>query len=225
MQVQFKNALFGLKDYDFAVVNDTTLNIVLKKRVIELEFDSHEEAMAAQTELGEVLSAAEGKSFSVTDLIEDAADVVNGVLGGLFGSVKAKASKASTSFEERAQQMASDLEEVIKTVTTAAERTTSATASEANDVFGTTRSTKAATDTVIADLSDDALRAAINTKVEQLIANDARVQALVEELRSFYSDAQVQEIIDLRKEQVFDIARQNDDLTVTEVLARILRSI
>ncbi len=223
MQVQFKNALFDTKDFDFAVVDGNSLVIALKTREIVLEFETQEEALVAQAELGKAIDAAKKDTVSVSDLIEEAANAVSGVLGGLFGSVKAKATKATSSFEARAEQMASDLEEVIKTVRT----TASETAKEANDVFGTTRSTASTSvmDTVVADLSDAQLRAAIDTKVAQLLVGDARVQALHSQLQEFYTDAQIEQIVNSRKNMVFDYARDNDEMTLAEVFSDLLRSL
>ena len=57
MQVQFKNALFDSALFAFAVVNGSTLTIVLENAEIDLDFDTEAEALEAQAELGEVLDS------------------------------------------------------------------------------------------------------------------------------------------------------------------------
>lgn len=228
MQVQFKNALFGLDTYDFAVVDEATLIIVLKTREIELEFDSHEEALAAQAELGEMITAAKQNTFSVTEILEEAANVVTGLFGGLVGSVKAKATKASSSVEARAAKVVADLEEVLNTVAAAKSepRNTAKDSADAESVFGTTRTARtSAADTVVSELSDNALRVAISDKADHLVENDTRVKALVAQLRTFHSDAEVDDVIQQHKDQIFRIARANDHLTVNEVFAELLRGL
>lgn len=228
MQVQFKNALFGLDTYDFAVVDGATLIIVLKTREIELEFDSQEEALAAQAELGEMITAAKESTFSVTELLEEAANVVNSVFGGLVGSVKAKATKASSSVEARAAKVVADLEEVLNTVARpqAEARTTAKDSADAESVFGTNRTARsAAVDTVVAELSDNALRVAISEKADHLVQNDTRVKALVAQLRTFHSDEEVDDVIQQHKDQIFNLARANDHLTVNEVFNELLRGL
>lgn len=232
MQVQFKNALFGLDTYDFAVVRDQSLIIVLKTREIELEFDSHEEALDAQAELGQVISAAKENTFSVTELMEEAATVVSSVFGGLVGSFKAKATKASSSVETRAAKVVADLEEVLNAVARSQgdmntkPSTTAKDSADAESVFGTTRSARntSVADTQVSELSDSALRVAISDKADYLIDNDARVKALVAQLRTFHSDDQIDDVIQDHKDQIFRIARANDHLTVNEVFAELLRS-
>ncbi len=228
MQVHFKNALFGLADYDFAVVREKSLFIILKTREIELEFNSHDEAIDAQAELGEMISAAKADTFSVSDLLEEAATVVTGLFGGLASTVKAKASQASSTVEARTAKIVADLEEVLETVSRpkAEPRTTAKDSADAESVFGTTRAARNSdADTVVSELSDNALRTAISDKADQLVQNDVRVKALVAQLRTFHSDEEVDDVIQMHKDQIFRIARANDHLTVNEVFVELLRSL
>lgn len=224
MQVQFKNALFDSALFAFAVVNGSTLTIVLENAEIDLDFDTEAEALEAQAELGEVLDSV----GSVSGVITEAAAAVTGLLSGLFGSAKAKVTKASSakSAEDVATTLTDILEQALAggrgaSTTRPAARST---ASEANDVFGTNRTARTdAADTVVSDLTDAALRTAIEDKAASLIESDARVQAMLAQLRRFYSDAQVEEVIAVRKDQVFQFARQNGNLTLNQIVAQILR--
>lgn len=223
MQVQFKNALFDSALFAFAVVNGSTLTIVLENAEIDLDFDSEAEALEAQAELGEVLDSV----GSVSGVINDAVTAVSGLVAGLFGTAKSKVTKASTakSAEDVATTLTDILEQALAGGRPAASRPAArSTAAEANDVFGTNRTARAdAADTVVSELTDAALRTAIEDKAAQLMASDARVQAMVEQLRRFYSDAQVEEVIAVRKDQVFQFARQNGNLTLNQIVAQILR--
>ena len=230
MQVQFKNALFGLDVYRFAVVNDEVLTIVLKEGQIDLQFGSEAEAVAAQLELGDVITEATEKSVSVSDLLQEAAGVVSGLFGTAFGSVKAKASTvsstakaATSSFEEQVSKVVSQLETALDSVAETARKRTSA--SEANEVFGTNRSSAPVQDTTIFELSDSALRVAIDDKVSQLVETDTRVQALLSNLRQFHSDSEVEDVIQNHKDHIFRVARANDELTVNQLFAELLRSL
>ena len=60
MQVQFKNALFDSALFAFAVVNGSTLTIVLENAEIDLDFDTEAEALEAQAELGEYSGTGSG---------------------------------------------------------------------------------------------------------------------------------------------------------------------
>lgn len=226
MQVQFKNALFGLEDYDFAVVSGNSLVIALKTREIELEFASEAEAFDAQAELAEVIDAAKADTFSIAEVLDEAVTVVSGLFGGLVSRVKTKATGTGSSVQDRVAKVVADLEEALEPVVraTTQARTKSA---EAEDVFGTTRTPRpaATADAVVSNLSDTALRTAISDKADYLVENDARVKALVAQLRTFHNDAEVAEVIQIRKDQVFQIARANDHLTVNEVFSEILRNI
>lgn len=223
MQVQFKNALFDSALFAFAVVNGSTLTIVLENAEIDLDFDSEAEALEAQAELGEVLDSV----GSVSGVINDAVTAVSGLVAGLFGTAKSKVIKASTakSAEDVATTLTDILEQALAGGRPAASRPAArSTASEANDVFGTNRTSRAdAADTVVSELTDAALRTAIEDKAAALLASDARVQAMVAQLRRFYSDEQVNEVIEVRKSQVFDFARQNGNLTLNQIVAQILR--
>lgn len=223
MQVQFKNALFDSALFAFAVVNGSTLTIVLENAEIDLDFDTEAEALEAQAELGEVLDSV----GSVSGVINDAVTAVSGLVAGLFGTAKSKVTKASTakSAEDVATTLTDILEQALAGGRPAASRPAArSTAAEANDVFGTNRTARAdAADTVVSELTDAALRTAIEDKAAQLMASDARVQAMVEQLRRFYSDAQVEEVIAVRKDQVFQFARQNGNLTLNQIVAQILR--
>ncbi|UYE98915.1 hypothetical protein XbC2_520 [Xanthomonas phage XbC2] len=222
MQVQFKNALFDSALFAFAVVNGSTLTIVLENAEIDLDFDSEAEALEAQAELGEVLDSV----GSVSNVITDAANAVSGLISGLFGTAKAKVTKASTakSAEDVATTLTDILEQALAGRPAATRPASRSTASEANDVFGTNRTSRAdAADTVVSELTDAALRTAIEDKAASLLASDARVQAMVAQLRRFYSDAQVDEVIEVRKSQVFDFARANGNLTLNQIVAQILR--
>lgn len=225
MQVQFKNALFGLEDYDFAVVSGNSLVIALKTREIELEFGSEEEAFDAQAELAVVIDAAKSDSVSIADVLEEAASVVSGLFGGLVSRVKTKATATSTSVQDRVAKVVADLEEVLEPAVRAAQTRTST--ADAESVFGTSRTARntSAADTVVSELSDNALRVAISDKADHLVENDTRVKALVAQLRTFHSDEEVEEVIQIRKDQVFQIARANDHLTVNEVFTELLRNI
>lgn len=225
MQVQFKNALFGLEDYDFAVVSGNSLVIALKTREIELEFGSEEEAFDAQAELAVVIDAAKSDSVSIADVLEEAASVVSGLFGGLVSRVKTKATATSTSVQDRVAKVVADLEEVLEPAVRAAQTRTSS--ADAESVFGTSRTARntSAADTVVSELSDNALRVAISDKADHLVENDTRVKALVAQLRTFHSDEEVEEVIQIRKDQVFQIARANDHLTVNEVFTELLRNI
>ncbi|AMM44057.1 virion structural protein [Pectobacterium phage vB_PcaM_CBB] len=228
MQVEFKNALFGLEDYDFAVVSGDTLIIALKTREIHLEFESEEEAFDAKSELAVVIEAAKADSISITDVLEEAASVVTGLFGGLVSSVKAKATKASSTVEARAAKVVADLEEVLDTVarSKAEPRNTAKDSADAESVFGTTRTARnSAADTVVSELSDNALRVAISDKADHLVENDTRVKALVAQLRTFHSDEEVDDVIQQHKDQIFRIARANDHLTVNEVFVELLRGL
>lgn len=222
MQVQFKNALFDSALFAFAVVNSTTLTIVTETAEIDVEYSTEAEALAGQRELGEILDAANAS----TNVLTEAATAVAGLVAGLFGNAKAKVAKASTSksAEDVAATVSDILEKVLSAGNAEPRPTARNTASEANDVFGTNRTSRAdAADTVVSELSDAALRTAIEDKATQLIASDPRVQALVAQLRRFYSDAEVNQVIEQRKGQVFDYARANGNLTLNQVVAQILR--
>lgn len=226
MQVQFNNALFDSALFSFAVVNGSTLTIVLENAEIDLDFNTEAEALAAQADLGDLLDSV--GSGSVSAVITDAVSAVSGLLGGLFASSKAKVSKTTAKSADVSQTLADILAAALSAgqdeAPTARPQATRNTAAEANDVFGTNRTARTdAAETVVSDLTDAALRTAIEDKAESLIASDARVQAMVAQLRRFYSDAQVADVIAQRKEQVFQFARQNGGLTLNQIVAQILR--
>lgn len=217
MQVQFKNALFDSAAFVFAVANGQTLTIVLETAEIELDFATESDALAAAAELGELLNSV----GSVSGVFTEAATAVSGLLAGLFSTAKTKVTKTGTakSAEDVATTLTDILEQALSSRPTARSN-----ASEANSVFGTTRTDRTdRADTVVSDLSDAALRTAIEDKATTLLASDARVQAMVAQLRRFYSDSQVDEVIEERKEQVFQFARANGNLTLNQIVAQILR--
>lgn len=221
MQVQFKNALFNSDLFNFAVVNGSVLTIVLDNAEVEIDFASEAEAVAAQAELGELLDSVN----SVSSGIASAANAVAGLFSGVFGSAKTKVTKAGAS---KASDLEKFLEDALATFTQQATQqatpsTNTKAAAEANDVFGTTRTERAdSANVVVSQLSDAALRTAIEDKAAILIETDARVQALIAQLRRFYTDAHVEEVIEIRKEQVFQYARQNGSLTLNQIIERIL---
>jgi hypothetical protein len=222
MQIQFNNALFDSALFAFAVVTGSRLTIVLENAEIDLDFDSEAEALVAQAELGELLDSV----GSVSGVITEAAAAVTGLLSGLFGAAKAKVVKTSTakSAEDVATTLTEILEQALGARTQAPRQPGRSTAAESNDVFGTSRTARGdAADAVVSDLSDAALRTAIEDKAAYLVENDARVSNMVAQLRRFHTDAQVNELIEHRKEQVFQYARQNGNLTLNQIVAQILR--
>lgn len=250
MQVQFKTVLFNSADYRFSVVRGNELTIVLENNELDLEFASEDDAVIAQRELGQILDSATSKTSKVTSALQDAAEVVTGLFGGLVGrsgafktkvqstvdQAKTTAKATTEDLESRANDLLNDLLAALAQNTEVendpdvpepraqARRNTSA--QDAESVFGTSRaSTRAGfVEVAISELSDNDLRSAINTKANELISTDRKVQALVEQLRAFHTEDEVQEAIESHKDWIFNVARHNDELTVTELFQRLLSS-
>lgn len=241
MQVQFQNVLFGLDSYKFAVVDETVLTIVLENNEIRLHYESEQEAFDAQAELGELINEVKSNTTSFGDIFQEAAGVVNSIFGDVFQKAKTKVTNVSKtvknaktptqSFEERVQAVVDELSKVIETaqptVEAAIKRTSSTLANEAQEVFGTKRAAPSEDkeEVVISDLSDNALRVAISQKVDHLIETDVRVKALLANLRHFHSDEEIEDVIESYKAQIFDIARDNETSTVSEIITQLLRSL
>lgn len=237
MQVQFQNILFSTEDFHFAVVQDEVLTIVTTKGEIELELDSPEEADAALTELRDLVNNAKGTDIS--GIVQEAIGSVSSLFGGIFGATtskfKAKSAAASTKAKTFSEEVQSRAEDILKTIEDAIQQVSpqvreavKAAEEEAEDVFGTSRSTAKAAradvlDVAVSTLNDAQLRSAIEVKAEQLINNNDQVKELIDQIRRFNGERAVQEAIVAHKEMVFQAARDNDSLTVNEVFALFIR--
>ncbi|SOK59292.1 hypothetical protein [Yersinia phage fHe-Yen9-03] len=232
MQVQFQTVLFNSEDFRFAVVLDETLVLVTAKGEIELEFDSSDEALEGQRELGRLLDAAGAKDKNATSIVKDVVNTVSELFSNL-GTVK---SKVYGKVQETSETVNSNLEDILRKLdsaikaeetkqpTTQARNTSTA---DAEDVFGRNRQSSsrnvADANSVISTLSDAELETVINSKVEHLLLTNTQVQGLVAQLRRFHNEDEVQEVISSHKEMVFNVSRANDNLTVNEVITQLLR--
>lgn len=222
MQVQFQTVLFDSEDYRFAVVVEETLVIVTAKGEIELEFDSEKDALAGQLELGEVLNAA--KDTNITSVLQDAANTVSNIVSNLFDKTGTYATEKTNNVDKRVTDMISCLDEVLKDTFTKPKTANKTTPTDAEDVFGTSRTKRTVdSDSVVNTLSDDELREIISTKSDQIFSSNRQVQSLMENLRKFHIEYEIQKAIDVHKEMVFKVARENDDLTVNEVFSLLLQ--
>lgn len=231
MQVQFHTVLFDSADFVASVVEGDEVQIITTKATLAVAFDSQEEALEAQLDLGEILDDAKASEEGVGSL-SGLFGVVSGLFGGAVESVTASAKKAGAAATGRKDSAEARINDLFDTLTSALDQVASRgrdTASSAEDdsVFGTNRSAArtVSADTVIRELTDAELTSAIDDKVAYLIENDARVQALVANVRRFHSDADVNATIAAHKESIFDQARDNAELTVNQVFASILRGL
>lgn len=229
MQVQFHTVLFDSADFVASVVEGDEVQIITTKATLAVAFDSQEEALEAQLDLGEILDdakASEEGAGSLSGLF----GVVSGLFGGAVESVTATAKKAGAAATGRKDSAEARINDLFDTLTSALDQVASRgrdTAETAESVFGTNRSAArtVSADTVISELTDAELTSAIDDKVAYLIENDARVQALVANVRRFHSDADVNATIAAHKESIFEQARDNAELTVNQVFASILRGL
>lgn len=230
MQVQFETVLFDSEDFLFAVVDATSLVIKTSKAELIVAFDSHEEALSAQLDLGEILDDAKG-SNSVTGLFQEVSSLVSGLFGGVVDTVSAKARKAGAAATTQKVDVEARAQDMIDTITEALRGSVRAgrdTVADAESVFGNGRSaakTAVSADSVVSDLTDAELTSAIDDKVAHLMANDARVIALVDNVRRFHGDDEVAGAVANHKSFIFDTARNNAHLTVNQVFNEILRGL
>lgn len=229
MQVQFETVLFDSADFVASVVDGHVVQIITLNANLEVAFDSQEEALSAQLNLGKVLDDAKASEQGVGSL-SGLFGVVSGLFGGAVESVTATAKKAGAAATGRKDSAESRINELFDTLSAALEQVggrATATADESESVFGTNRSAvrTVSADSVISELSDADLTSAIDDKVAYLIENDPRVKALVANVSRFHSDADIDATIASHKESIFEQARDNSDLTVNQLFASILRGL